>query len=212
MKPFFFTLSLTILSFSVFSQSNITLSFNNGFFLNFDQILKNTPISTEQIISSLNHENPFFLKKVFEQDSIHYLDENANEITVSTNDIWGYAFNNVLYINYQNQFNRIAQLGKISIFLAKVTVTKTYDTMNNYDGSLYLPESRSTTTTELQRYIIDFSNGQIYPFSTESVKLLLSSDSDLYTKYMQLSKRKRKKMIFLYIREFNKKHPLIIPK
>jgi hypothetical protein len=84
--------------------------------------------------------------------------------------------------------------------------------MNNYDGSLYLPESRSTTTTELQRYVVDFSNGQIYPFSTESVKLLLSSDSDLYTKYMQLSRRKRKKMIFLYIREFNKKHPLIIPK
>ena len=41
--------------------------------------------------------------------------------------------------------------------------------------------------------------------------LLLMKDNELYEEYVQLSKRKKKDLMFVYIRKFNEKNPLFIP-
>ncbi len=48
-------------------------------------------------------------------------------------------------------------------------------------------------------------------FDVENTELLLMKDSQLYEEYVQLSRKKKKQLMFVYIRKFNEKNPLYIP-
>lgn len=48
-------------------------------------------------------------------------------------------------------------------------------------------------------------------FNIESTELLLMKDPVIYEEYVQLSRKKKKDLMFVYIRKFNEKNPLYIP-
>jgi len=48
-------------------------------------------------------------------------------------------------------------------------------------------------------------------FNVENTKLLLMKDITLYEEYVQLSRKKKKELMFVYMRKFNDKNPLYIP-
>ena len=53
--------------------------------------------------------------------------------------------------------------------------------------------------------------GKILEFNVENTELLLMKDNQLYEEYVQLSHKKKKDLMFVYIRKFNEKNPLYIP-
>ena len=140
------------------------------------------------------------------------------------------ARNGVLYVQVQENFNRITFVGSICHFVADVT---TYDTRsysspygyydpyyspygygnyyNPYDPYYYSPYHSNMSRNELKQYIIDFESGKILEFDVDNTELLLMKDNQLYEEYVQLSKKKKKDLIFVYIRKFNEKNPLYIP-
>jgi len=156
---------------------------------------------------------------------------------VDKNNIWGYSRNGVLYAMIQGNFNRITFVGNICHFVADVT---TYDSRYNnyyspygyYDpyyygsyynpysyygsyypyGSYYSPYSRSNVArTELRQYIIEFETGKVLDFTPDNVALLLMKDPSVYDEYVQLSRKKKKQLMFVYIRKFNENNPLYLP-
>jgi hypothetical protein len=90
---------------------------------------------------------------------------------------------------------------------------------NYYDPFYYNPyyyyrypgASPSYQTTELRQFILDFDSGKIFDYDIDNLEALFIRDPELHDEYMELSKKKRQQLKFLYIRKFNERNPLLIP-
>ena len=206
--------------------------FNDGIYLNFDQVKLNKPIPKAKLLTSVDYNDREFFKKILEMDKIYFYDNIGVRQEIEKNTIWGYARNGVLYIQIQGNFNRITFVGSICHFVADIT---TYDSRNSYPygyydpyyspygygsyyspyGSYYSPYSpyrqSNMSRNELKQYLIDFESGKVLEFDIENTELLLMKDNALYDEYVQLSRKKKKDLMFVYIRKFNDKNPLYIP-
>jgi len=211
--------------------------FKDGVFLNFDQVRTNNPIPKAKILTSADYNDREFFNQVFESDKIYFYDALGGRQEVNNNDLWGYARNGILYVRVEDGFNRITYLGTLSHFVADIT---TYDNRyynspyNYYNPYSYSPYSSSyynpyynpyysrypygsygpTTVSknELVQYIIDFETGKVVEYEINNVEILLMKDPDLYQEFVQMSRKKKKQMLFLYLRKYNEKHPIYLPK
>ena len=206
--------------------------FKDGIYLNFEQVKFNNPIPKAKLLTSVDYNDREFFKRILEMDKIYFYDNLGVRQEIAKNSIWGYSRNGVVYVQVQENFNRITFFGNICHFVADIT---TYDShyYNNpygyydpyyspysgygnyyspYNSPYYSPYGQSSTPrTELKQYIIDFESGKVLEFDVENTELLLMKDNQLYEEYVQLSNKKKKDMMFVYIRKFNEKNPLYIP-
>lgn len=210
--------------------------FQDGIYLNFEQVKANKPIPKAKILTSADYNDRDFFNKVFAAEKIYFYDEMGVRQEVKKTDIWGFARNGVLYVMVQGNFNRITFFGNICHFVADIT---TYDNRYGYNspygyydpyypygyGYPYYPYSYyggyypyyspyrpyTSSRTELRQYLIDFESGNILEFDVNNVKLLIMKDPELYEEYVNLSRKKQKELMFVYIRKFNEKNPLYLP-
>jgi len=208
--------------------------FKDGIYLNFDQVKGNNPILKAKLLTSTDYNDREFFKKLLESGKIYFYDNMGLRQEIVTNSIWGYARNGVLYVQIQENFNRITFVGSICHFVADIT---TYDPRyygspyNSYSpyyypysgyspygyGSYYSPYSyypyrqSNMVRSEIKQYLIEFETGNIAEFDMKNTELMLMQDPELYEEYVQLPRKKKKDMMFVYIRKFNEKNPLYIP-
>lgn len=205
--------------------------FKDGIYVNFDQVKSNSPIPKAKLLTSTDYNDKEFFKKLLESEKIYYYDGMGVRQEIATNTIWGYARNGVLYIQVQENFNRITFVGSICHFVADITTVDNryspyggyYDPYSYYSpygygsyyypyGSYYSPYGRSNTTrNELKQYLIDFETGKVVEFDREGTELLLMKDPKLYEEFARLSRKDKKDLMFVYIRKFNENNPLYIP-
>jgi hypothetical protein len=226
MKFLFFFYFISLLTIKSWAQDSTLVpyspdfDFREGIYLTFNQFKNNSPLPKYKLITNVNKDMPTFLSEVLKADTIFYIGSKGEIIPYPKSKIWGYCENNTVFINYNKKFNRILIIGKIGFFISKLTVTSTiYDNMMYpgyyYYDPFYYPISgypRKVKNDEIIRYLIDFNTGEVLPFDYKNLELLLSSDTELYNEYISLPKRKRKKLIFMYIRRFNERNPLYIKK
>jgi hypothetical protein len=204
--------------------------FADGIYLTFDQVKFNKPIPKAKLLTSIDYNDREFFKKILEGDKIYFYDNMGVRQEVARNSIWGYSRNGVLYVQIQENFNRITFVGNICHFVADVT---SYDSRSYgspygyydpyyspygygsyyspYYNPYYSPYRSNMARNELKQYIIDFESGKVLEFDVENTELLLMKDNQLYEEYVELSRRKRKDLMFVYLRKFNEKNPLFIP-
>jgi hypothetical protein len=207
--------------------------FKDGIYLNFDQVKANSPVPKAKLLTSMDYNDREFFKKLLESDKIYYYDGMGVRQEIAVNTIWGYARNGVLYVQMQENFTRITFVGSICHFVADITTMDSryygypyggyYDpyysyypySYNNFYspyGSYYSPYSRNNMTrNELKQYLIDFETGKVLEFDLQSTEMLLMKDAPLYEEFVQLPRKKKKDMMFVYIRKFNERNPLYIP-
>jgi hypothetical protein len=208
--------------------------FNDGLYLNFDQVKFNRPIPKAKLLTSVDYNDRDFFKQILEMDNIYFYDNMGVRQEVAKSNIWGYARNGIIYVQIQGNFNRITFVGNICHFVADITTYDSHYYNNNYPygyydpyyspygygnyyspygyGNYYSPYRQSSMPrTELKQYIIDFESGKILEFDIENTELMLMKDNGLYEEYVQLSRKKKKELMFVYIRKFNEKNPLYSP-
>src|SRR4030042_4037208 len=76
--------------------------FKDGIYLNFDQVILNSPIPKAKLLTSTDYNDKEFFKKLLESEKIYYYDGMGIRQEISVSSIWGYARNGVLYIQVQN--------------------------------------------------------------------------------------------------------------
>ena len=206
--------------------------FNDGIYLNFEQVKRNIPISKAKLLSSLDYNDRDFFRKLFEQDKIYFYDNIGVRQEIEKKSVWGYSRNGILYIQAQGEFVRITYVGSICHFVADVTtVDSRYDSYNPYNPyyssyyynpyyspysyynpySPYYSPSNRRTRTELKQFIIDWETGRVMEFDISNTALFLIKDSELHEEFARLSRRKKRDLQFVYIRKFNEKYPLYVP-
>jgi hypothetical protein len=203
--------------------------FTDGIYLNFDQVKQNSPIPKSKILTSIDYNDREFFKKILEGEKIFFYDNVGVREEVAKNSIWGYSRNGVIYVQVQDNFNRITFVGNICHFVADVTTidSRSYSSpYGSYDpyyspysygnyyspyNSYYSPYRTNVARNELKQYLIDFDSGKVLEFDVENTELLLMKDDKLYAEYVQLSRKKKKELMFVYVRKFNENNPLYIP-
>ncbi len=217
-KITFYLIILNVLiQFSSFSQNDTigkirystSYVFNDGIYISFEQVKLNKPLSFDRITNG-NKNDVNWYDNLFKSQKINFIDDFGMQQTILTKQIWGYCKNNALFINYNNDFFRIPYVGTLSHFVGTQTVRNDfgYDPYSGY----YPGMMPSYETNHVVQNIIDFENGKVYPFTLETVQAFISKDNELVTEFNLLKKNKKKQMMFLYIRRYNERNPLYLPK
>ncbi len=204
--------------------------FREGIYLNFEQVKSNKPIPKSRILTSTDYKSNTFFDQITEGQTFTYFDDLGNSQEVEVAKIWGYCKNGILYINIGGSFSRITIVGNICHFVANVT---TYSNRYNYGPYGYSPygyspyyspygyspygynpyyNSPSYRTTELKQFLMDFESGKVVEYETKNVEMLLMPDPELHDEFSGLRSKKQQQLRFMYIRKYNEKHPLYIPK
>jgi len=191
--------------------------FAEGVFFDFDQVRNNNPIPKARILTAVDFNDGDFFKEVLDKDVIYYYDEFGMRKEMKKDNIWGYSRNGILYIQLKDGFHRITIVGGICHFVAfiKTYETRYYDPYfyrGNYSDYYRYPSRNATySKTELRQYMLDFESGKIMEYNYSNVSLALMRDAELHDEYMQLGRRKRKQLKFMYIRKFNERNPVYFP-
>jgi hypothetical protein len=204
--------------------------FKDGFYVNFEQVQKNDPIPKARIVTSSDYNSRDFFKNVVENESIYFFDALGIRQEIEVSSLWGYSRNGILYRQLQGNFHRITFVGKICHYVADITTYdraysggypygyydpyyySRYNSYNYYSPYGYNSPYRTTARNELKQYIIDFETGREVEYEPKNVEVMIMKDPELYDEYLQLSRKKKKQMAFYFIRKFNEKHPLYLPK
>lgn len=209
--------------------------FRDGIYMNFDMVKNNSPIPKAKLFTSVDYNDKDFFDQLLAGDKIFYYDNLGIRQEIETSNIWGFARNGVLYIKIQNNFNRITFFGSIVHFVADVTTaSQSYNPYGYYDpyyspySSYYSPYNynpyyspyyspyygspyRQTSRTDLKMFMIDFETGQEYEYNLKNLEAILMKDPELYEEFVSLRNKNQKKMMFVYLRKYNEKHPVYLP-
>lgn len=212
--------------------------FRDGIYLNFDMVKTNNPIPKAKLFTSVDYNDKDFFDQVISSEKIYFYDNMGIRQEIDKGVIWGFARNGVLYVKVQGTFNRITFFGSITHFVADVTtISPRYNQYGYYDPyyspyrSFYSPyyyspySSRyydpyymggypyrnNTSRTDLQMFMIDFETGKSYEYNLANLEVLLMRDPELYEEFVSMRNKSQKKLMFVYLRKFNEKHPVIIP-
>ncbi len=183
--------------------------FRDGIFLNFDAVKNNSPIPKTRIITSLDYRKNDFFNKLFQEGKIFLYDQVGQQVEVEAAKIWGYSDKGILYIRYNEEFNRISVLGSLCHFVANKTTF--YEYYDPYSYSPYQQPTQTSQSVEMHQYVLNFETGDVKEFSYENIEIFLMSDTTLYDEYNALKKKKKEQLKFLYLRRFNEKHPIYFP-
>lgn len=184
--------------------------FREGVYLNFEQFKNNSPIPKSAIISKFNKSDTEFLPAILDEKTFSYKDANDSVVTHSSENVWGFSRNGVIFIRVEDEYNRIAVLGSISHFVATITVY--YNGMNSpFMNPYYGPGSMPTTTQEMRQMILDYKTGRTLDFTQENMSTILQRDQRLFDEFNALKKSQKKDLLFVYLRKYNEKHPLFFP-
>ena len=233
-------LIVSLFTFDLSAQSDSTANmvkytpefkFREGFYLNFDQVKSNKPIPKSRILTSIEYSSKTFFDQVTESKTITYFDDLGNSQEVETHNLWGYSKNGILYINVGGAFNRITIIGNICHFVANVTsYSSRYNSPYGYSPYGYSPYGYSPygyspygyypygygspnyRTTELKQFLLDFNSGKVLEYESKNVEILLMPDPELHDEFSRLRSKKKQQLRFMYIRKFNERYPLFIPK
>lgn len=179
--------------------------FAEGIYPEFSDMTRQKPIPFSRIVG-INPDQP---SEVLDKNTIEYINEFGVKATLERKNLWGYVDKGTLYLLINKEFHRVTLVGTIShLFVSETVVQPThYDPYSyGYGYPMYSPSSYESN--RLVQYIIDFKTGIILPMELSSVESLLSADSELYSEFAGLKKRKRKQMMLMYIRRFNERNPL----
>jgi hypothetical protein len=214
------------------------LKFSDGVYFDFDQVKANSPVPANRIVSSTDYHDRDFYKKLMTKKSIGYYDDAGTLRNMERDSIWGFSDGGIMNVQVQGKFYPITTVGRICHFSADIEskeLTYNYgpdrlymphnmypiDPNAIYDplariyyfpyGSMYPPSPKEVTRSELIQFLLDFDTGEAIEFDPESTGSLIMKDEQLYKEYNRLSLNKKRELMFVYIKRFNEKNPLILP-
>lgn len=176
--------------------------FKQGLYLNFQQFRENNPVPRSRIISNYDSTRLDYLRQVTSAKTLKYLDSNGQIEEISPTRLWGFCENNSIYIHYNADFSKIIVIGSICHFTSLYTTYMTSGPTNSASSTYGTPVENT------QQYILDMKTGKVLDYNLSNLETIYARDTALYTEFMGLSKSKRRKLMFYYLRKYNERNLL----
>ncbi|MEJ5267438.1 MAG: hypothetical protein WHW07_06520 [Bacteroidales bacterium] len=192
------------------------LLFNDGIFLDFNSFRNNIPMDFGRMIIP-SYDLPDFFRILDTVSEIVYSDDFGISQRISKKNVWGYSKNGRPYIFYNGKANLIPYVGSISHFVSTVKVI--YQSFSDpfyypYYSPFYDPyysfnhRNRTYQSEELVHYIIDMETGTVLEYNSSNLEEIFKREPKIYEEFSKLSKRKKNKQLFYYVRLYNELRPL----
>lgn len=193
-----------------YEKYSVEYRFRDGVYLSFMDFLNNDPVNFASFISP-SFDDEDFLDLLIKQKKISYFDEFGNLRETGSRNIWGYSKNSNPHILWAGKFNPIPYIGTVSHFVATVRVR--YESMGGPMYShYYYGGGHMYYREEVRQFIIDMQTGRVFEFDERSVEEILKRDERLSKEFNRLRKRDKNRLKFYYIKEYNERNPLYLPK
>lgn len=188
--------------------------FTDGLYLSFNDFKQNLPIEKTKIIAPHLDRTDFnFVATLVEEKTISIYDEMGAEIKINPKQLWGFCSNGNVYININKDFSRLPYIGSLSHLVAEKLVYNQNNSSPYNNNYSYNPYGQATTTNiELRQYLLDMETGTVKDYTLEAVEVALMKDPELHDEFMNLKRKKKRQNMFFYLRKFNDKNPLLVPK
>ncbi|MFO7790858.1 MAG: hypothetical protein R6V32_09820 [Bacteroidales bacterium] len=189
---------------------SLSYDFNEGIYLDFNQFRQNTPID----FSSTNLPDPEKTdpgEAMLSAGKLSYFDDYGIKQQIPIDSLWGYCYNSKIYVYWSGGFHLLPYIGKISHFVAKVQVRHNNRADPFYDPNYVYTGPSSYVSNHNMQMLLNIEDGGIYKFEPENVLKLIKDEPELYEEFSNLKKRKQRKMMFYYIRQYNEKQALYFP-
>ena len=187
------------------------LKFRDGVYTNIDMVKNNGPIPSTWIETDMDVNDRRFYKKITKSNEIIFFDDNGVRTSLETKSIWGYSHRGDLHINVGGEFHKIDFVGRISHFIASKT---TYGPIKVYENNLpkdvqYIQPVR--ITAKHKEYLVDIVDNKVWEFDVDGLETVLKKDPKLLDEFVNLSKREKDNLKYIFLSRYNVKYPLNIP-
>jgi hypothetical protein len=190
--------------------------FKEGVYITASQFENNAPVPRLAIVSNVPQNRVDFIGEVMKQKDLIYIDSLGKEQRIGIDNVWGYSQNRIIYIYHNKKFVRMNTIGTFCQYTGSVTTTVSnpYPMYPAFGNSMYMgyPGYGGTSTfEELRQFIFNTKTNQVLEFNPQVMEQLLMDDEELYKEFTQLKRKKKSEMMFVYLRRYNEKHPLLLP-
>lgn len=206
LRNYILGLSSLFLTISGFAQkllpSDPNFNFKEGIYFTLQDYKDNHPSIT---YNQLCDKNGKLLVDPELNNTVYYKNADGTIASIPKTELMGYAQKGNFYIKLDyngTYFAKLVVIGSLSHFVCEVRTV-------SYGGYGY-GQGTMTNYTLLQ-FLFDYDTGTVTNFNQESLTPCLQRDEELYTEYSLLPKRKKKDLMFLYLRKYNEKHPIYFP-
>ena len=185
--------------------------FKDGVYTNIDMVKGNCPIPSTWIETYMDVNDRRFYKRITRNNAIVFFDDNGVRTSLETKSIWGYSHRGDLHINVGGEFHKIDFVGRISHFIASKT---TYGPISIYENNLpmdvqYIQPVR--ITAKHKEYLVDIEDNKVWEFDVDGLESVLKKDPKLLDEFMNLSKREKENLKYIFLSRYNESYPLDIP-
>ncbi len=192
-------LFILLRGFVLFAQGDSVLldknfNFTNGVYSSFAEMLQNSPKYRD--VKFEVREGPLRVK------TLYFYNDNSG-IDKYDEPVFAIVQNGKMSVNFDYGFHKLILLGSISTFY--IEHKKLQPTFSSGWG---MHAQQNDTQADL--YFLDLKTRSIESLRYDAVDEVLKRDPMLYEKFLSVSKRKRKSMLYAYILEYNTRNPTYV--
>lgn len=195
---FFYLFLNVIVAFSQLDSTPVypNFKFNDGIYLTFEEFKKNTPTYTDFEISYRGGNTKLTVAEAVESK------------TKEIHNPWGYCINSNVYINqgFGNKYYKLQIIGALIHYFSIEVDYRYRDFYDPYDP-FYSPLSYRQIS--VKEKLLEWNTGKSFDFNYKNFKLFLEKADKELLNQLETSKKKRK-MIYYFMMQYNAKHKVFI--
>ena len=174
--------------------------FREGIYLTYEDFTNNRPIQLTDIVSMTENGEADIHAHLTNKVSFTYKDSSGTSHKGSSRKIWGFCDEQIIYINFNADFNRLPKLASLCHFTAMVPRSA------GYHDFMYAGNAETE-----QEYILDTETGKILAYTPKMLEPIFKRDKKIYEEYKLIDKKQRQDAIFRFMTLYNDTHPLYFP-
>jgi hypothetical protein len=215
---------IVTLVYFIINQSNLiaqsndqpAIKFKDGVYLDFEQVLNNSPIPVSNLSISKNYYDIGSTIGAILDNKLDSIDKVGNRGKVNCYRIFGFALNERLIVCHRGLPLGGDILGRISllsvyinkVFRGSVPTGGVSKNDPSYGSASWNFEHDYFNGPHHEKDLLDFNKGKIIKFTYRKLLAIFKEDPEIYNEYINLKRSDRQERTMEFVQKFNLKHPI----
>jgi hypothetical protein len=172
--------------------------FKDGIYLNAGNFRDNCPAYTKDEVYSKKGTK----RRELDPKEDYFVMLEDSLIKLPFDSIWGICENGQVFVQHNTAFDRLIVVGKLCHIIHREEVI-------DYNSNIGMGVSSVPVRREVQvEYLIDLDTEDKVPFTPENLVHYMQDDHVLYMAYTGLSKKERRKSLYVFLHRYNNENPI----
>jgi hypothetical protein len=173
-----------------------------GIYRAFEEFRRNSPSITQEFVFAKTSSNPNKPYLEAEKDQLQLVDPRGRKSRV-LDKIWGFCDSSGVYLYFEDtyqlgkRYNPLSNIGRYCYFVDE------YD-LKEKSGARSASSKKANKRIRLE-YVLNINNGEVYEFSVDALRQILSKDAELLKQFEKEAKPGHVK--YQYLLQFNQRNP-----